>query len=292
MSTEEDIEKDAVGSENFTIPPRLAKFQTLVGICSPGILGTNSYRARPAPNEGIYKRTCDEEASVSFRYKLSNYAVNGSGLLQIIVAAAVTALGAANGPKVAVTVLGAANTIMAGLLTYLKGQGLPTRLEQYVHLLRTLREHIEEREREFLEPDCELDVDEEILRVAKMYQEVRQTAADNAPGTVLPPRGAITSLLKKPDIARSDVPAPRGDKEPSAMLMTGLQDLAHFGHHHRDGAVAEEKGEALSSAKGAVNPDLKKAEAEISHLESLAKDTFGKLGGSESSGEKRKSLGD
>ena len=47
---------------------------------------------------------------------------------------------------------------MAGTLTYLKGQGLPQRLEQYLHLLRTLREHIEEREREFLEPDCLLDV--------------------------------------------------------------------------------------------------------------------------------------
>ena len=214
MSSEGDIEKHAVRREDPIIPPRLAKFQTLVGICSPDILRADSPQARPAPNEGIYKRTCNEEAQVGFRYKLSNYVVNGSGLAQIIVAAAVTALSAANGPKAAVTVLGAANTIMAGLLTYLKGQGLPTRLEQYLHLLRTLREHIEERERAFLEPNCERDIDEEILRVAKMYQEVRQTAADNAPGTVLPPRGAITSLLKKPDIARSEVPEPRGDKKP------------------------------------------------------------------------------
>ncbi len=56
-----------------------------------------------------------------------------------------------------------------------------------------------------------MDVDEEIKRVAKMYQEVRQTAEDNAPGTVLPPRGVIAPLLKKPDINRSDVLAPRGD---------------------------------------------------------------------------------
>ena len=287
MSTEPDIEKDAVQREDPDVPPRLAKFQTLVGICSPKILGANSLRARPATNEGIYKRTCEEEAKVSFRYTFSNYVVNASGLLQIIVGAAVTALGAANGPKAAVTVLGAANTIMAGLLTYLKGQGLPTRLEQYLHMLRTLREHIEERERAFLEPDCGLDVDEEILRIARMYQEVRQTAADNAPGTVLPPRGAITTLLKKPDIVRSDVPAPKGDKTPSAMLMTGLQDLAHFGHRHGGQADAEEKEEAFSDSKESADPDLKKARAEMSHLEGIAKDTFGKLGGSESSGEKR-----
>ena len=131
-------------------------------------------------------------------------------MLQIALGAALTTLGAAARPSGAVTVLSAANTVITGLLSYLKGQGLPIRLELYLHWLRTLREHIEERERELLEQDCPLDVDEEINRIARMYQEVRQTAEDNAPGTVLPLRGAITSLLKKPDINRSDVPAPRG----------------------------------------------------------------------------------
>ena len=48
------------------------------------------------------------------------------------------------------------------------------------------------------------------------------TAADNALNTVLPPRDAITTMLKISDIVRSDVTAPRGDKDPSAMLITGL----------------------------------------------------------------------
>lgn len=173
-------------------------------------------------------------------------------MLQIVLGAALTALGAAAGPSAVVMVLGAANTVIAGLLTYLKGQGLPTRLEQYLHLLRTLREHIEEREREFLEPDCPLDVDEEIQLIARMYQEVRQTAEDNAPGTVLPPRGAITSLLKKPDINRSEVPAPRGDKNPATMLASGLQDLAAFGHHaaHEGQAEIERRVEKEKLAAG------------------------------------------
>lgn len=130
-------------------------------------------------------------------------------MLQIIVGAALTALGAAKGPPAVVTLLGAINTIVAGILTYLKGQGLPTRLEQYLHLLRTLREHIEEREREFTEPDCSLDVDEVIQSIVQMYKEVRQTAEDNAPGTVLPPKGAIASLVKKTE-AGNHVPTPEG----------------------------------------------------------------------------------
>ena len=285
FSTDKDLEKQNGRGDTPTfddsirasIPPKLAKFQNLVGICSPSVLRLNPALARPAPNEGIYKRTCDEEDKVKFQYILSNYVVNISMMLQIILGAALTALGAANGPKSAVTVLGAANTIMAGMLTYLKGQGLPSRLEQYLHLLRTLREHIEERERELLEPDCPLDVDDELNRITKMYQEVRQTKEDNAPGRVLPPRGVITSLLQKPDVNRSDVAAPRGDKGPGSLLATGLQDLSSF----RDYAdAAEHKGEAkLTDTKASVETEAKSAlGVEISHLKSTAKSTLDKLG--------------
>lgn len=211
---EKDIEHQAESTRNRLpsnqIPPfqpneKLIKFQSLVGIQSirtvvPG---------RPAPNPGIYKRTVDEESKAHSGYILTTYVVNTFFLLQIIVGAALTALGAAGGPAAAVTILGAVNTIVAGILTYLKGQGLPARLEQSLHLLRTLREHIEEREREFLEPDCPLDVDEVIQSIVQMYKEVRQTAADNAPGNVMAPKGAIATLMKKTE-AGNQVPTPEG----------------------------------------------------------------------------------
>ena len=148
------------------------------------------------------------------------------------------------------------------------------RLEQYLHLLRTLREHIEAREREFMEPDCPLDVDEEIDRVTRMYQEVRQTAQDNAPGTVLPPRGSITTLLKKPDINRSDVPAPKGDKTAGDMLKTGLQDLAAL-RHHAGGSAAEMKDAHLRDA----NEGIRDLEGGMERLGHMAKDTMDKLSG-------------
>ncbi|KAL8737241.1 MAG: hypothetical protein Q9181_001860 [Wetmoreana brouardii] len=96
-----------------------------------------------------------------------------------------------------ITVLGAFNTIVASILSYLKGQGLPARLEQPMHLLRTLREHIKERERELTEPNCALDVHEVVQPIVQMYKEVRQTAKHNAPGNVLAPKGAIATLWKK-----------------------------------------------------------------------------------------------
>ncbi|KAL9035226.1 MAG: hypothetical protein Q9214_006684 [Letrouitia sp. 1 TL-2023] len=280
-----DLEKNAVGQGSqppishvlhSQIPPKLLKFQTLIGIRSPTLLISDPAVLRPAANEGIYKRTVNEEAKVSFQYRVSTYAVNVGGMLQIVVGAALTALGAASGPSAAVTILGAVNTVIAGMLTYLKGQGLPNRLEQYLHLLRTLREHIEERERELLELDCPLDVDAEIERIARMYQEVRQTKEDNAPGTVLPPRGVITSLLKKPDIPRSDVMAPTGDKSPTAVLKAGLQDLATFGSHmERDGKAAGR--EQFEIAKVAAEEEKQSLGKEIQHLGSVAKDTFEKI---------------
>ena len=290
-SDNNDVEKQGGKLEELTvdnparpfIPQKLAKFQNLIGICSPNVLRPHPALSRPAPNEGIYKRTVDEEARVSWQYNVSNYVVNIGGMLQIVVGAAVTALGAANGPRAAVTIFGAANTIMAGLLTYLKGQGLPYRLEQYLHLLRTLREHIEERERELMEPDCPLDVEEEIKSIIKMYQEVRQSKEDNAPGTVIPPRGNITSLLEKPDIKRSDVAAPLGDKEPGALLATGIQDLASY-RDYADAAAEHKAAEAKSTTDAEVRTALG---AEITHLGDITKTTIEQWKGGESSGTKK-----
>ncbi|KAL8794944.1 MAG: hypothetical protein Q9195_002526 [Heterodermia aff. obscurata] len=182
-------------STSFRPAPNLHKFQNLIGIQSHQTL----IHGRPAPNYGIYKRTVDQEARARYGVRLATYLVNSLFLLQIVVGAVLTALGASGGSSGAVTFFGALNTIVAGILTYLKGQGLPARLEQSLHLLRTLREHIEEREREFTDPQCSLDVDEVVQSIVQMYKEVRQTAEDNAPGNVLAPKGTIEALMKKTD---------------------------------------------------------------------------------------------
>lgn len=57
--------------------------------------------------------------------------INACYFLQIIVAAALTAMGAAGTSSQAITAFGAINTIIAGFLTFLKGSGLPGRLKYY-----------------------------------------------------------------------------------------------------------------------------------------------------------------
>ena len=72
------------------------------------------------------------------------------------------ALAASGMSHVVITVLGSINTVIAGVQTYLKGQGLPNRVQQYGFGLRKLREHIEDLERHFAQPGCKLDIDHEI----------------------------------------------------------------------------------------------------------------------------------
>lgn len=155
-------------------PPALQTFRTILGINA--IPPTAD---RPAVNIGTYKRIVDAELKARVQYYTTASVINTGLLTQIVIAAALTALGASNGSRTAITVLGAVNTVIAGGMTYLKGQGLPERLLAYANGLRKVRELLEERERQFMRPDCKLDVDRETRDIVRMYEAVRQKAEDS-----------------------------------------------------------------------------------------------------------------
>ncbi len=104
-----------------------------------------------------------------------------------------TALGAGNGSHTQITALGAANTVIAAILTFTKGSGLPNRLRQYQCTLRKVREYIEQRERDFAQLDCQLDVDHEMKIIKEMYEQARQNDENNDPGTYHNPTTASTA---------------------------------------------------------------------------------------------------
>ena len=175
-------------------PPKLVKFRNLTGIDTPANI-KKDYRQRAAKNLGIYSRVVSEERKTAVQYYFMASIIEASFLSQIVVAATLTALGAADASYIAITVLGSVNTVIAGIQTYLKGQGLPNRLRQYEFGLRKLREYIEDRERDFSDANCPLNVDHEIADIAAMYKAVRQTAEDNTPDNYLPMAGAGKKLL-------------------------------------------------------------------------------------------------
>ncbi|KAH8727562.1 hypothetical protein GQ44DRAFT_611085, partial [Phaeosphaeriaceae sp. PMI808] len=149
---------------------------------NPSFLPSNQglhFDGRAAPNVGIYNRVCHREAQAKRGYKFASLLINGCLGLQIIVAASLTALGAANSNHRAVTAFGAVNTVIAGLLTYLKGSGLPNRIRYYEHEWKRVREYIEQRERDFSRPDCGLDVNEIVASIEAMYEQVKTDIQTN-----------------------------------------------------------------------------------------------------------------
>ncbi|EEP80757.1 conserved hypothetical protein [Uncinocarpus reesii 1704] len=160
---------------------RLAAFRVLTGIdTSPGF-STWEYFQRSATNIGIYARVVRAEKRAGFEYRLFSILINFCLGLQIIVAASLTALGAGNGPRGLVTAFGAINTVIAGFLTYLKGSGLPNRKRYYHGEWTKVRQYIEQREREFCLEGCELDLEEEVAKIDRMYEDVRAEIEANTP---------------------------------------------------------------------------------------------------------------
>lgn len=185
LTFDRDLEKS--GSTD-----RLSVFREQVGISDVVELGPRASR-RPAPNIGIYNRVAIEEHKAKLQYYASALLINACLLAQVIFASALTALGAGQGSHTQITVLGAANTVIAAILTFTKGSGLPNRLRQYQCTLRKVREYIEQRERDFAQLECRLDIDHEVQVIKGMYEQARQNDENNDPGTYHNPTAASTA---------------------------------------------------------------------------------------------------
>ncbi|OBT62424.1 hypothetical protein VE03_08537 [Pseudogymnoascus sp. 23342-1-I1] len=165
------------GRHDYATDERLFIFRHLTGIAThPSMVGS-----RAAPNLGIYTRVVQNEAKAKKGHKFYSWLINGCLGVQIIVAAALTALGAAGANHTAITAFGAINTVIAGVLTFLKGSGLPNRLKYYHSEWKQVREFIEQRERDIGRPGCDLDVFGVIGMIEKMYEEVKTDLEASTP---------------------------------------------------------------------------------------------------------------
>jgi uncharacterized protein YdhG (YjbR/CyaY superfamily) len=147
-----------------------------LGFSAHGLHGT-----RPASNIGLYARVVQSEQKSKDSFKVFSAVINACYFLQIIVAAALTALGAANANNKAITAFGAINTVIAGFLTFLKGSGLPGRLKYFGSEWKKIREYIEQRERDFSRQGCTLNVHEVVNTIEQMYANTKREIEMNTP---------------------------------------------------------------------------------------------------------------
>ncbi|KAF2968942.1 hypothetical protein GQX73_g4608 [Xylaria multiplex] len=162
----------------------LTFFRLMLGIQTTPYLGftlSSPLGTRPAANIGLYARIVYSEQKAKDSFKVFSVVINGCYFLQIVIAAALTALGAARASSGAVTAFGALNTVIAGLLTFLKGSGLPGRLKYYGNEWKKIREFIEQRERDFMRSGHNLDVYDVIETIEKMYNNLKADIELNTP---------------------------------------------------------------------------------------------------------------
>jgi SMODS and SLOG-associating 2TM effector domain len=176
----------------------LSVFRRLTGIDSSPThkASKKRHRHRPANNNGIYQHVFDEEKAAKRKYIIFSRLINGCLGLQIVVAAALTALGAGNGPHAVVTVFGAVNTVIAGFLTYLKGSGLPNQAKYFHSEWSKLREYIEQRERDFGCENNKRNVEVEIKKVEDWYNRIRAEIEANTTDGYTPMSKAVDKRLE------------------------------------------------------------------------------------------------
>jgi hypothetical protein len=120
------------------------QFCKLVGI-PPSNLPPSVEPPRVGP-KSLYGRAIKQKRDQSVTYQVTAGISNTLLLSQVVLGAAVTALGASESSHILITLFGATNTIIAGVVAYLKSRGQPMRARMYRDDLERVVDEIENSE--------------------------------------------------------------------------------------------------------------------------------------------------
>lgn len=143
-------------------------------------------RRKPDDSEydtSVYYSIIGEQKTTQRQYVLYDLLVYVCLLLQLIIAAVLIILGAINmNFHIPIAVLGAITGIITGMLSLIRGQGLPNRLMQYADGLRKVRDDIEFTERELM-AGMRAVTYHECVDLRNAYENIREDATKNHPDT-------------------------------------------------------------------------------------------------------------
>ncbi|KAK5073953.1 hypothetical protein LTR64_006906 [Lithohypha guttulata] len=175
--------KDISGNNAHT------QFCALTG-CPPSNAGPKNKIS--IPKKSLYGRVVSQLSSQRRAYNFSASLNNLLLLSQVVLGAALTALGASASSHILITIFGATNTIIAGLVAYLKSRGQPMRARMYRDDLERLVDEIENSEvmwrgiSEGIHGYDEIDTDEvtvrsEVARLTRLYDRAIRLNGMNNP---------------------------------------------------------------------------------------------------------------
>ena len=161
------------------------QFCTLVGI-TPSDLPPGSKPPQSRPTS-LYKRVTRAKRHQNCTYMTTAALSNTLLLTQVVLGATLTALGASESSHILITIFGVFNTVIAGLVAYLKSRGQPMRARMYRDDLERVVDEIENSEimwmgisrgvlgYDQINTDGEVTVRSEVARLTRLYDRAVKT---------------------------------------------------------------------------------------------------------------------
>lgn len=161
----------------------------------------------------LYGRATRQRSNQNTTYLLTASLSNMLLLSQVVLGAALTALGASESSHILITIFGAMNTIIAGLVAYLKSRGQPMRARMFRDDLERVVDEIENSEIMWLgisrgvhgysdiDTDTEVTVRSEVARLTRLYDRAVRNDTINNPDMYMAGaggEGAVAALRARP----------------------------------------------------------------------------------------------
>lgn len=205
-----------------------SQFCMLVGV--PSTSTDTPKHGQSPPPKSLYGRASRQLASQRWTYYATASLSNTLLLTQVVLGAALTGLGASESSHILITVFGALNTIIAGVVAYLKSRGQPMRSRMYRDDLERVVDEIENSEIMWLGISRgvhgydEIDTDEnrvtirsEIARLTRLYDRAVRNNSLNNPDMYMAGAGfdgSNTALRSRPQQQPGPIPIAAGPAAP------------------------------------------------------------------------------
>lgn len=185
----------------------------------------------------LYGRALALKKNQNTVYQFTAAVSNSLLLAQVVLGAAVTALGASESSHVLITLFGAANTIIAGVVAYLKSRGQPMRARMYRDDLERVVDEMENSEIMWLgiskhmhgygdiDIDKEVTVRSEVARLTRLYDRAVRNNTLNNPDMYMAASGfdgTSLALRARPSPGQPTIP-PAGPPSNLVIPPAGLQ---------------------------------------------------------------------
>lgn len=175
---------------NDTSVDHHVQFCSLVGVPPYNLPPDQPHTSHP---QSLYARALQRRRNQSYTYALTATLTNGLLLSQVVLGAALTGLGASDSSRVLITVFGALNTIIAGVIAFLKSRGQPLRARMFRDDLDRVVDEIESSAVMWLgistgvhgydaiDTDEQVTVRSEVARLTRLYDRAVKANTTNDP---------------------------------------------------------------------------------------------------------------